>query len=89
MPLIYTILAGKAETFNDEYTENIKFCDDVGTLDAALKIIHDQKLYSFPICRIEITGFHCGVDTLVIHVRRQPCTPLPIQRLIFPSESSQ
>lgn len=57
MALTYSVLAGKPEELNGEVTENIKFSDEAKSLDAALKIIHDQKLYSFPICRIEIAGF--------------------------------
>ncbi|MIX29443.1 hypothetical protein CRQ34_22575 [Salmonella enterica subsp. enterica serovar Livingstone] len=57
MALIYSVLAGKPEKFDGQDTENIKFSDSAKSLDGALKIIHDQKLYSFPICRIEIAGF--------------------------------
>jgi hypothetical protein len=57
MALTYSVLAGKPEKFDGQDTENIKFSDSAKSLDGALKIIHDQKLYSFPICRIEIAGF--------------------------------
>ncbi|EAA5258698.1 hypothetical protein DP804_19750 [Salmonella enterica subsp. enterica] len=57
MALTYSVLAGKPEKFDGEDTENIKFSDSAKSLDGALKIIQEQKLYSLPICRIEIAGF--------------------------------
>ena len=65
MPLTFSILAGKPETFYDEYTENIKFCDEKESLEEALKIINDKKLYTYPICRIVITGFSCGAELVI------------------------
>lgn len=65
MPLTFSILAGKPEPFYDEYTENIKFCDETSSLEAALKIINDNKLYTYPICRIVITGFSGGTERVI------------------------
>ena len=53
MALVYTVIAGK---FEDE-GENIKFADDADSMDAALRMIQEQKLYAYPFCRVEVTGF--------------------------------
>lgn len=53
MKLVYSVLAGKHE----EEGENIKFCDDADTMEGALQIIQEKKLYTYPICRVEVTGF--------------------------------
>lgn len=53
MKLIYTVLAGKHE---DE-GENIKFVDDAENMEEAQRMIKEKKLYNYPICRIEVTGF--------------------------------
>lgn len=65
MPLTFSIMAGKPEPFYDEYTENIKFCDETASLEEALNIINDKKLYAYPICRIVITGFSCGTELVI------------------------
>ncbi|HDL7425715.1 hypothetical protein [Yersinia enterocolitica] len=57
MELVFTVLAGKVETNNGEEIENIKFCDDSDTLGGAMKIIQINQLYTYPICKIEVTGF--------------------------------
>ncbi len=57
MGLSYTVLAGKPESDDGHYYENIKFCDSVDSMEAAQKIVQDNKLYTYPICRIEVTGF--------------------------------
>ena len=54
--MIYTILAGK---FDDD-EENIKFCDDAESMEDAQRIIHEKKLYQYPICRVEVTGFEAA-----------------------------
>jgi hypothetical protein len=56
MKLIYTVLAGKYE---DE-GENIKFVDDAENMEEAQRIIKDKKLYTYPICRVEVTGFQAA-----------------------------
>jgi len=53
MELCYTILAGKW----DDGEENIKFCDDAASMEDAQRIIQEKKLYTYPICRVEVTGF--------------------------------
>ena len=60
MALCFTVLAGKHEDFDGEITENIKFCDDSDTLEGAVKIIEDKGLRTYPICRIEVTGFEAA-----------------------------
>lgn len=57
MALEFTILAGKPDDDDGRYCENIKFCDSADSLEAAKKIVSDNKLYTYPICRIEVTGF--------------------------------
>ncbi|CAI2786434.1 Uncharacterised protein [Serratia ficaria] len=57
MALGFTILAGKPDDDDGRYCENIKFCDSADSLEAAKKIISDNKLYTYPICRIEVIGF--------------------------------
>lgn len=57
MALSFTVLAGKPDNDDGAHYENIKFCDCAGSLEAAQKIIQDNKLYTYPICRIEVTGF--------------------------------
>ncbi|EDZ5673272.1 hypothetical protein [Citrobacter braakii] len=54
--MVYTILAGKF----DDGEENIKFCDDAETMEDAQRIIHEKKLYQYPICRVEVTGFEAA-----------------------------
>ncbi|MFU2148940.1 hypothetical protein ACM55O_21905 [Hafnia paralvei] len=56
MKLIYTVLAGKHE---DE-GENIKFVDDAENMEEAQRMIQEKKLYTYPICRIEVTGFEAA-----------------------------
>lgn len=56
MKMVYTILAGKL----DDGEENIKFCDDAETMEDAQRIIQEKKLYQYPICRVEITGFEAA-----------------------------
>lgn len=51
--LIYTVVAGKF----DDNEENIKFVDDADSLEDAKKMIEEKNLYTYPICRIEVTGF--------------------------------
>ncbi|SMB46672.1 conserved hypothetical protein [Serratia proteamaculans] len=58
MALSFTVLAGKPDSDDAGYCENIKFCDDAESFEAAQKIISDNKLYTYPICRIEVTGFN-------------------------------
>lgn len=53
----FHVVAGKYEDFDGEQIENIKFCDCTETLEAAEKLISDNKLYTYPICRIEVYGF--------------------------------
>ncbi|WP_277967072.1 hypothetical protein [Pantoea trifolii] len=53
MTMIYSVLAGKWE----DGEENIKFADDAGTMEDAQRIIQENKLYTYPICRVEVTGF--------------------------------
>ncbi|AIN17185.1 hypothetical protein ACIOG3_03825 [Yersinia rochesterensis] len=57
MTLSFTVLAGKLDNDDGAYYENIKFCDSADSMEAAQKIVQDNKLYTYPICRIEITGF--------------------------------
>ncbi|CAI1926650.1 Uncharacterised protein [Serratia entomophila] len=57
MAILFTVLAGKPESDDGHYYENIKFCDDAESFEAAQKVISDNKLYTYPICRIEVTGF--------------------------------
>ncbi|HDY4931573.1 TPA: hypothetical protein RPG34_003405 [Yersinia enterocolitica] len=57
MALCFTVLAGKPDEFNGQPIENIKFCDDADSMEAAQKIVQDNQLYTYPICRIEVTGF--------------------------------
>lgn len=57
MALSFTVLAGKPDSDDNGYCENIKFIDDAESYEAAQKIISDNKLYTYPICRIEVTGF--------------------------------
>ncbi|HEM7577700.1 TPA: hypothetical protein U2J86_004736 [Serratia marcescens] len=57
MALEFTVLAGKPDDDDGRYCENIKFCDSADSFEAAQKIISDNKLYTYPICRIEVTGF--------------------------------
>lgn len=62
MKLVYSVLAGKPEEYPQYgcYSENIKFCDDADTMEGALQIIQDNKLYTYPICRVEVTGFQAA-----------------------------
>lgn len=53
MKLIYTVLAGRYEGEG----ENIKFIDDAENMEEAQRMIKEKKLYIYPICRIEVTGF--------------------------------
>ncbi|HIE0939508.1 TPA: hypothetical protein ACXJPN_002700 [Serratia marcescens] len=57
MTLEFTVLAGKPDDDDGRYCENIKYCNSAESLEAAQKIISDNKLYTYPICRIEVTGF--------------------------------
>ena len=57
MELSFTVLAGKPDNDDGAYYENIKFCDSADSMEAAQKIVQDNKLYTYPICRIEVTGF--------------------------------
>lgn len=57
MTLSFTVLAGKPDGDDGAYYENIKFCDSADSMEAAQKIVQDNKLYTYPICRIEVTGF--------------------------------
>lgn len=57
MALSYTVLAGKPDSDESGYCENIKFIDDAESFEAAQQIIADNQLYTYPICRIEVTGF--------------------------------
>ncbi len=57
MKLCFTILAGKPDSDDGANYENIKFCDSADNMEAAQKIVQDNKLYTYPICRIEVTGF--------------------------------
>ncbi|AHK21990.1 hypothetical protein BF17_16535 [Yersinia similis] len=57
MALSFTVLAGKPDNDDGAHYENIKFCDSADSMEAAQKIIQDNKLYTYPICRIEVTGF--------------------------------
>lgn len=54
--MVYTILAGKF----DDGEESIKYCNDAETMEDAQRIIQERKLYQYPICRIEITGFEAA-----------------------------
>ena len=56
MKLIYTVLAGKHE---DE-GENIKFIDGAENMEEAQRMIQEKNLYTYPICRIEVTGFEAA-----------------------------
>jgi len=56
MALIYTVIAGK---FEDD-GENIKFVDDADSMDAARNMIQEKKLYAYPFCRVEVTGFEAA-----------------------------
>ncbi|UBN53075.1 hypothetical protein [Pantoea agglomerans] len=56
MNLCYTILAGKW----DDGEENIKFCDDVASMEEAQQIIAEKQLHTYPICRVEVTGFQAA-----------------------------
>lgn len=53
MELCYTILAGKW----GDGEENIKFCDDAASMEEAQRIIAEKQLHTYPICRVEVTGF--------------------------------
>ncbi|UIW10375.1 hypothetical protein [Flyfo siphovirus Tbat2_3] len=53
MALEYTVLAGKYE---DE-GENIKFASGADSMEAAQAMIQEKKLYTYPFCRVEVTGF--------------------------------
>lgn len=57
MALKFTVLAGKPDNDDGSYYENIKFCDDADNMEAAQKMVRDNKLYTYPICRIEVSGF--------------------------------
>lgn len=57
MALSYTVLAGKPDSDDGHYYENIKFCDSAESFEAAQQIIADNQLHTYPICRIEVTGF--------------------------------
>lgn len=57
MALSYTVLAGKPDSDDGHYYENIKFCDSADSMEAAQQIIADKQLYTYPICRVEVTGF--------------------------------
>lgn len=56
MALIYTVLAGK----HDDDGENIKFIDDAPSMEAAQEMIKEEKLYTYPICRVVVTGFEAA-----------------------------
>ncbi|HHS9775866.1 TPA: hypothetical protein ACTW8Y_000495 [Raoultella ornithinolytica] len=60
MALVYSVLAGKPDSDGDAYYENIKFADDADTMEGALKIIQDNRLFTYPICRVEVTGFEAS-----------------------------
>lgn len=60
MALVYTVLAGKPDDDGGSYCENIKYANDSDTMEGALKIIQDNKLYTYPICRVEVTGFEAA-----------------------------
>ncbi|CDG98488.1 hypothetical protein XBP1_310003 [Xenorhabdus bovienii str. puntauvense] len=49
----FHVVAGKYETFDDELEENVKFCDFFDTIEEAKKCVIDNKLTSYPFCRIE------------------------------------
>lgn len=53
MELSFTILAGKW----DDGEENIKYCNGAATMEEAQRIITENKLHTYPICRVEVTGF--------------------------------
>lgn len=53
MALEYTVLAGKHE----DDGENIKFVDSAESMEAAQEMIERLKLYTYPFCRVEVTGF--------------------------------
>ena len=53
MALAFTVMAGKY----DDNEENIKFCDSADSMEDARRMIQELKLYTYPICRVEITGF--------------------------------
>lgn len=57
MTLEFTVLAGKPDDDDGRYHENIKYCNSAESFEAAQKIISDNQLYTYPICRIEVTGF--------------------------------
>ncbi|WP_158780365.1 hypothetical protein [Pantoea sp. BAV 3049] len=57
MALRFKILAGKHDSYEGEYYENIKFADDADSWDDAQRIIQEEKLSTYPICRVEVTGF--------------------------------
>ncbi len=56
MTLVYTVLAGK----HDDDGENLKFVDDAPSMEAAQEMIKEKKLYIYPICRVEVTGFEAA-----------------------------
>ena len=62
MKLIFSVLAGKPEDDPQYgcYSENIKFCDDAESMEDAVRIIQENRLYTYPICRIEVTGFEAA-----------------------------
>jgi len=51
--MIYTVIAGKI----DDDGENIKFVDDAASMEEAQLMITEKQLYTYPICRVEVTGF--------------------------------
>lgn len=53
MALVFVVLAGKM----DDGEENIKYCNDADSMEGAMEIIEKNQLYTYPICRIEVTGF--------------------------------
>ncbi|MET3817301.1 hypothetical protein [Pantoea sp. UYEF8] len=56
MELCYIILAGKW----DDGEENIKYSNEADTMEDAQRIIQENKLYTYPICRVEVTGFEAA-----------------------------
>lgn len=53
MALVFVVLAGKM----DDGEENIKYCNDTDSMEGAMELIEKNQLYTYPICRIEVTGF--------------------------------
>lgn len=53
MALVYTVIAGKI----DDDGKNIKFIDDADSLEDAESMILEKKLYTYPFCLVEVTGF--------------------------------